>query len=143
MNSNLRFYSDNEIQNAISKAIHEFSWPPTLCEFIKLCDDCSEFTPPDDAFLIACRSNYEELDLVTKVALTNTGRYELKNHDANKYKNKFVDNYKKAVLDYRKGVNIGKNLPQNNTSDYNKKAKEAPKEFSASYLEKCRQTLKG
>ena len=58
--SRLKFYTREEIGRALERTIEEFDWPPSLHDFLKLCEECAS-DDAEKAFQNACRKAYKGL----------------------------------------------------------------------------------
>ena len=110
VDSDLKFFSEEEIGKALDRAKHEFGWPPTLPEFISLCEYCSEYDNAEKAYNNACQKPVKELDLVTRIAVQEFGQFELKTMRAEKTKADFIRKYREVILRKRRGEDLSKQI---------------------------------
>lgn len=140
--SDLVFFAESEIATALDKLKNEFAWPPNLAEFIRFCEECSDFLSVEEAYRQACVKHLRDLDMITCVAAVKTGTFELKGRPYDESWPRFKKNYLATLKRYRSGENVEGDIPkllENKQEEF----KPASKDKARNYLRELREKLKG
>ncbi len=139
VDSDLKFYSEEEIGKALERAKQEYDWPPSLKEFIALCEYSSEYDNAEKAYQNACQKPIKELDLVTRVTVQEVGQFELKTMKADRMKGEFIRKYRDVILRKRKGEDLEKCFKPDPPPGLPELP--ATKEFAKGFLDKIKEGL--
>ncbi len=110
INSDLKYYSEEEVAKALDRAKHEYAWPPKLSEFLRLCENSLEYDKAEKAYQAVCSRPVKELDIVSRVTVQEVGQFELHTMSADRMKPIFLKKYVEVCIRKRKGEDLEKCL---------------------------------
>lgn len=140
--SDLNYFSNEIIGIALQRCNNEYSWPPTLREFLNLCERYSGFVQPQQAYDLACTKQLKDLDVTIRFAIRKTGLYELRGKATEQVRKKFMSEYRDAVARFRAGEDLSQYLAEV-TETKQLEVKPASSEFAKPHIDNLKSFLRG
>jgi len=91
--------SDEAIAKAIDHCRMNLEWPPSIAEFIGICEKFCGVPSVDEAFQAAIRRDFDHP--VIKLAFDKVGSWAMRNDNEDVLRKKFKDAYREALGFYR------------------------------------------